>query len=88
MGTDRYREDICDELKKFERQNAGMRPTVLKVNWREAMGWQGLHATQTTQSFVGGEISEFVNGLLLHGRRLAVSVELLNVDSDERTRFE
>jgi hypothetical protein len=89
MGTERFREDASQELKKFLKANPDQKPTKLKVNYRDAMDWlQGSKSRQAIQSFINQNVKSYVNTIPMQESTLKCSVELLNIDDDAPTRFE
>jgi hypothetical protein len=89
VGTDRFREDVSEALKKFVRSNPGQTPRVLKVNCQDALNWQTAEQSKLlTKDFVESSISQYVNSIPWQKSTLRCRVELLNADDESPTCFE
>jgi len=88
MGTQDYKADISEALKKFTHDNSGHPPGILVVNYRDAMDWH-THAGSTSmiQSFLDGEVKRYMDPILLRSSPLRCSVKLLDVEDQTPTHF-
>jgi hypothetical protein len=90
MATDRFKEEVIEELKRFEKRTGGSKvPAVLKVNYRDAMSWHYKERSDLViPAFVDRVIRQFVTSLRCRGQTLQSDTELMDVDSVEQTHFE
>jgi hypothetical protein len=90
MATDNFREDIPWRLRAFAGVGAGPRPTVLKVNYIDAMNWlkrEGFAVVPIV--FVKQYIEPFVKSLRCNGEELSeCSVDLRSEQDGQSTLFE
>lgn len=89
MGTERFREDISEALKRFVRSNPGQRPIVLKINWHDVPAWHQCERSKLSiADFVNVDVRRYTESIRLQGAELECSVELLPEDDQSATRFE
>jgi hypothetical protein len=89
MGTDRFREDVSEALKKFKRAHLDQTPQVLKVNRQEAMVWYAAeNGGLSTEDFVTHQVQSYVDTIPWQKSKLRCGIELLDVDDASPTRFE
>lgn len=89
MGTDKFREDVSEALKKFIRNNPNQTPQVMKVNYQDAANWcTAERSKQSPNDFVASQAQAYVNTIPWQKAVLRCPVELLNVDDNSPTRFE
>lgn len=87
MGTDRFREDVSEALKKYVRAQPSQTPQVLKVNRREAMDWQAAeHSLLPTDDFIASQVASYAATIPWQKSTLRCVIEVLGDDSP--TRFE
>jgi hypothetical protein len=89
MGTERFREDVSESLRKYVKSNSGQKPEQLKVNFRDAMAWHERESSGlSVQDFVEKDVKSYVNSIPFQKSVLNCSVKLLGVDDESSTRFE
>jgi hypothetical protein len=89
MGTDVFRADVSNALAKFLVEEPKREPEVLKVNYRDAMGWHtGEKSQSLIQDFVNQDVKSYVDTIPFRKSLLRCTVKLLNVDDDTPTHFE
>jgi hypothetical protein len=87
MGTDRFREDVSEALKKFVRAQPGRTPQVLRVNLSDAMAWQAAeHSNMPADDFIAREVASYVATIPWQKSTLRCRIKVL--DDESPTRFE
>ena len=89
MGTERFREDISEALKRCFRDNPGQKPTILKVNFRDAMAWHTHEGSKLPiGDFVEKDVKAYASSIPFQKSTVQCLIGLLNVNDDSPTHFE
>ena len=89
MGTDRFREDVSESVKKFRREQSGRVPQVLKVNYQDAMTWHAAEQSKfSIDDFVTRQVGTYVNTVPWKKSTLRCETDLLACGDETPTRFE
>ncbi len=89
MGTDRFKEDVSEALKKFLKKQSDQTPKLLRVNYQDAMGWHTAELSeQLIETFVNQEVRSYLDSIPFQKSALRCSIELLGEDDGTPTRFE
>jgi hypothetical protein len=89
MGTQDFKADVSEALKKFARNNLGQTPSVLKVSYQDAMAWHaGAGSTLGIPPFVNQAVKTYLETIPFQQSPLRCSILLLNVEDRTPTRFE
>jgi hypothetical protein len=89
MGTDRFREDVSEALKKFMRAYPGRTPEVLKVNRDEAAVWLAAEGgASAIDDFITQQVGSYTRTIPWQKSKLRCRIEPLDVEDRSPTRFE
>lgn len=89
MGTDRFREDVSETLKKFMRAHPSQTPEVLKVNRAEAAVWLAAEGGAISiDDFIAGHVAAYAHTVPWQKSKLRCRVEPLDVEDRSPTHFE
>ena len=89
MGTQDYKADVSEALRRFAKSDPGQAPSVLKVNYQDAMTWHNQAGSKlATTAFVDQEVKAYMDTIPFQKSRLRCSIKLLDVDDQTSTHFE
>lgn len=89
MGTDRFREDVSEALKKFMHTHPDQTPEVLKVNRGEAAVWLAAEGGAVSiDDFITRRAEPYAHTIPWQGSELHCRLERIDVEDRSPTRFE
>jgi hypothetical protein len=89
MGTDRFREDVSEALKKFMQAHPGQTRSVLWADRNEAAIWLAAEGGAVSiDDFIARHVGPYTHSIRWQGSELRCRIELLDVEDCSPIRFE